>query len=483
MSDTPRFYDIGAERAVLGSLLIDPAAIAAPVVQAMRAEDFYLAGHRQIFQAMLDLRAEGKPHNDPLLLAEKLGPGALQSPDGSPYIWRLTNDTPSALHVEQYAHIIIAWAEKRLLRDAFTRAARTFGEPVRMENVSQASSDALYEGIVACLHEAAPQGRLGPAGSTWTDLGQAIGPVQWAWPGWLPMGLSAILVGAPGAGKSALALRVAACFLRGDPWPDGTAFTGAQGAMLWCEAEAAQAVNLERARAWGLPLERILNPLGDPLADVCLDDPNHRQALQRMARRPDVRLIVVDSLSGTNQRDEKSNAILPLVQWLARLARDTGKPVLITHHPRKRSLLDPLHGLNLEQVRGSSTIVQPARVVWALDCPDPANQETRRLSMIKNNLARCAAPLGMRITEQGVAFGQAPQPPIKEKKLDRAVEVLRASLEGGPMTYAALMEEMENQGISEPTARRAKDRLSVVSQKAADGPWRWGLPDDGGEKT
>lgn len=51
------------------------------------------------------------------------------------------------------------------------------------------------------------------------------------------------------------------------------------------------------------------------------------------------------------------------------------------------------------------------------------------------------------------------------------------------MTYTALMEELETQGISEPTVRRAKARLGVVSQKAADGPWRWGLPDDDGGKT
>jgi hypothetical protein len=49
---------------------------------------------------------------------------------------------------------------------------------------------------------------------------------------------------------------------------------------------------------------------------------------------------------------------------------------------------------------------------------------------------------------------------LKEKKLDRAAQALRASLEGGPMTYTALMEErgskhpMGSRGISEPPARR-----------------------------
>ena len=47
-----------------------------------------------------------------------------------------------------------------------------------------------------------------------------------------------------------------------------------------------------------------------------------------------------------------------------RLARDTGKPVLCTHHLRKKGLQDG-EAVTLDRLRGSSATVQTARLVWA----------------------------------------------------------------------------------------------------------------------
>ena len=85
--------------------------------------------------------------------------------------------------------------------------------------------------------------------STWADLDKVLGPIEWAWPGWLPKGMLTILVGQSGMGKSILALRIAQCFLSGAAFPDDTRYKGELGEVLWCEAEAAQALNLERAAA------------------------------------------------------------------------------------------------------------------------------------------------------------------------------------------------------------------------------------------
>ena len=126
-------------------------------------------------------------------------------------------------------------------------------------------------------------------GATWADMAEQLGPIEWAWDKWLPKGLLTILAGESGAGKSALALRLCSAFLRGDPWPDGSPYQGETGAVLWCEAEAAQAVNLERAKSWGLPLEQILSPLSDPLQDIQLDQPAHQAALVERALLPQVK--------------------------------------------------------------------------------------------------------------------------------------------------------------------------------------------------
>lgn len=309
-------------------------------------------------------------------------------------------------------------------------------------------------------------------GSNWARLADAIGPISWDWEPWLARAILTLLVSEPGVGKSAVALRIGACFLRGSTWPDGTAYTGERGAIIWGEAEAAQAINLERAKQWGLPLDRILTPL-NPLIDIRLDDADHQGAIADLAKREDVRLIVVDSLRGAHSRDENSSEAIALVQWLAMLARDTGKPIILTHHLRKRGLLDG-DRITLDRVRGSSAIVQMARVVWAMDTPDPRDSDTKRLSVIKSNLARFPAPVGVRIDEHGVTFTDAPEAPQHEPKQDQAADLLLALLGKGPVPAGKVKEEVEAAHVSWYAAKRAKERLGIESVKDG-GQWFWTL--------
>src|SRR5947207_14663595 len=44
--------------------------------------------------------------------------------------------------------------------------------------------------------------------------------IQWLWPGRIPLGNVTLLVSDPGAGKSLVALDIAARVSRGAPWPD-----------------------------------------------------------------------------------------------------------------------------------------------------------------------------------------------------------------------------------------------------------------------
>jgi primary replicative DNA helicase (EC 3.6.1.-) len=52
--------NIDAEQSVLGALFLDPGAIY-KVARFLRPEDFYLEGHRLIYEAMLNLEEEGRP--------------------------------------------------------------------------------------------------------------------------------------------------------------------------------------------------------------------------------------------------------------------------------------------------------------------------------------------------------------------------------------------------------------------------------------
>ena len=316
--------------------------------------------------------------------------------------------------------------------------------------------------------------------ATWADMAALIGPIAWEWPDWLPSSLLVELVADSGAGKSTLALRIAATFLLGWMWPDGTPYAGVTGKVLWCESEAGQAINLERAQAWGLPIKNILSPFPNPLDDVSLFDPAHLAAIAANATREDVRLIVVDSLSGGTAGREKAEDQMPVVKWLAELARNLGKPVILLHHLRKRGLSDGSgnDSVTLDRVRGSTVIVQPARVVWALDAPNPNMPNHKRLSVIKSNLGRFPKAIGVHIDDDGLSFDAAPTAPKAMSKLDQAKLLLLRFLAGGPRLQTDIEAEAISEGISMDTMRDAKKKLRCrVEKDGHTGKWSWSLPD------
>ncbi|MCQ3971911.1 MAG: hypothetical protein DPW09_00530 [Anaerolineae bacterium] len=312
-------------------------------------------------------------------------------------------------------------------------------------------------------------------GATWATLAAELAPIQWDWPNWLAKGFQTIVAGVTGEGKSNLILHIALCYLTGVNWPDGTPFNNEPGEILWCETESAQALNLERARAWGLPVDRIRTPLNNPLDNVSLDNPEHQASIRAVANNPKVKLVILDSLSAGTRKDAKSsNQMLQVMGFVAELARDTNKPVLTTHHLRKKGMLDT-DVVNLDRLRDSSAIAQLARIIWAIDSPDPEYPDKKRLYVIKSNLSKFPNPIGFEITETGLKFGNAPELPRKETQLDRAMDLLKTLLAKEPQKYWVVEEEARSAAISVDTMRRAKEKLGVNAVKVGNS-WVWSLP-------
>jgi hypothetical protein len=131
--------------------------------------------------------------------------------------------------------------------------------------------------------------------------------------------------------------------------------------------------------------------------------------------------------------------------------------------------------VTLDRLRGSSAIGQLARVIWAIDVPDPKDEETKRLSVIKNNLAPFPEPVGLSIDHEGLNFGDAPQEPHTETLQERAADLLLMLLASGPMPSADIQKEVEEAGLSWHAAKRAKKELGIIAIKP-DGVWHWSLP-------
>lgn len=99
---------LNAQRAVLGSLLIDPQAVAGIVFSSSREEDF-TGENRTLYTAARALHADARPI-DPVILEAQLGEEYAQ------LMRELMAETPTAANVEEYLGLVREGAQRRRLQ-------------------------------------------------------------------------------------------------------------------------------------------------------------------------------------------------------------------------------------------------------------------------------------------------------------------------------------------------------------------------------
>src|SRR5438128_346741 len=121
-------HNMEAESGVLGSILIDPEAIAL-VADFLLPEDFYRNAHRAIYAAMMYLFEHHEPP-DLITICDLLErQDKLEEIGGPAYITSLVNHVPTSANVEHYGHIVSKSAlHRRLIQVAGRIAALGFEE-------------------------------------------------------------------------------------------------------------------------------------------------------------------------------------------------------------------------------------------------------------------------------------------------------------------------------------------------------------------
>jgi replicative DNA helicase len=104
--------NLEAERACLGSMLLDKEAIEV-AIDILTEEDFYSEQHRIIYKTLLELYGRSTPVDIVTLTDFLRGSGELDSAGGVAYVSSLLDETPTSANAEYYAKIV---EQKSLLR-------------------------------------------------------------------------------------------------------------------------------------------------------------------------------------------------------------------------------------------------------------------------------------------------------------------------------------------------------------------------------
>jgi replicative DNA helicase len=142
--ERPVPFDLGAEKAVLGSIVLDRDCIVR-IADILKPEHFHSEVHADIYAVMHSLYTKQIPPDPVLIYAELQERGILEGVGGRAYIASLVNSTPTASHIEHYANIVVDCAKRRRLIEAGGRIAGLGFELSGTEAVEQAQE--LLRGI------------------------------------------------------------------------------------------------------------------------------------------------------------------------------------------------------------------------------------------------------------------------------------------------------------------------------------------------
>ena len=343
--------------------------------------------------------------------------------------------------------------------------------------------------------EPPPRGVVLACGADLTPM-----PVCWLWDGWLALGKLHILAGAPGQGKTTIALALAAAITVGGRWPDGTR-APLGNVLVWSGEDDAADTLLPRLIAAGGERSRCYFIQGTRQADGSLrpfDPAQDLEALQEaIAAIGGVRLLIIDPVvSAVTGDSHKNTEVRRSLQPLVDLAAAVGCAVLgITHFAKGGQGTDPA-----QRVVGSVAFTAVARVVLvaakvkAEATDDGQEQDRRILARSKSNIGPDDGghEYGLEQTEvlggiqaSRIAWGKAVQGSARELLTDPTEEpdesndaagFLRGLLSDGPMPASAIFKEARQAGYSEKQMRTAAAKLAVQREKRGmTGGWFWVL--------
>jgi len=383
-------HDDNAERAVLGSILMDPDAVA-QVRELLEPDDFYAERHQHIYRAAVLLSERGEPVDIVTLPGElERGPGVGRA-GGMDYISDLNFSVPTAASVKHYAEIVVAHALRRRLIGAGAEVSRlgfdTTNDVTDAINSAEQTVFALGErGRNAEATHIAPIVR-----ETWQLLERRLHenrlvhgvPTNFSKLDLLTQGLQPgeliVLAARPSVGKTSFALNIArnAAVLARSPTVIFSLEMSKQSLVqrLICSEAKVDSYMLRTGQADQHAFQRIAQAM-DTLtqADLWIDDTpgltigNLRARARRMKAQMGIALIVIDylQLMHGGRQESRVQEVSDISAGLKGIAKELQVPVLALSQLSRESERRENKRPQLSDLRDSGSIEQDADVVLFL---------------------------------------------------------------------------------------------------------------------
>ncbi len=413
MVERPVPYDLGAEEAVLGSLLLDRDAVI-KIAPFLRPEDFYREAHGWIYGAVLDLYARREPPDPVTLAAELERSGKLENIGGYSYLVKLVNSTPTAVHIEYYAHIVeraavlrhlisaggeiaaLGYSEEKETSDVLDKAEQIlFSISQRTATKDFASIEQVlneyYDRIETIQHS---PGSVVGVSTGFHDLDEVTGGLQ--------KSDLIIMAARPGVGKTSLSLGIA----------HNAAARGSRVGVFSLEMSREQLVQRLLAVETGVDSQRLrLGYLNDEewqnvsdaigrLAQmpIYIDDSagltihEIRSKSRRLEAEVGVDLLIIDYLqlmTGTSRRDgNRVQEVSEISRGLKVLARELNIPVVACAQLSRAVESRTNHVPMLSDLRESGSIEQDADIVMFIHREEMYNPETEKKGIAEVHIAK-----------------------------------------------------------------------------------------------
>jgi KaiC/GvpD/RAD55 family RecA-like ATPase len=282
--------------------------------------------------------------------------------------------------------------------------------------------------------------------------------VPWQIHGLVVRGDVTILTGDPGAGKSLLALTLAAAVARGE-------------LIAGLECERGSVVYLD-AENGGREIHRRIRSLGVPDVDVTVveaDGVNLRDevdfaGLESVVAQFEPSMLVLDSLTalwpGANER--KTEDVAPTLYELKRLAERHGTAILVLHHRPKDG----------GEYRGTTAIAAAAQLGFTLaKAKDDPDRTRRRLRCWKCRPApepedrwlHLDAERGMVLVGEAEPFESLEEPEVQAPARQALTPRVLEALGGGPLSLTEIAVRVGKRP-ADGTLRRVADHLAASGE-------------------